>query len=125
MPTEEMYSYATLATLGDDVYFEPSTAFVTFSVPLHQEPNILLLLKSFRGACGQSNREGGRTFLIFWDYVKPDCPEDSLAAASLLRSVRSQSSHPQVSCMTFDRAIRFNTSPDMRQAVLHSTLAQL
>ncbi|KDR84770.1 hypothetical protein GALMADRAFT_233107 [Galerina marginata CBS 339.88] len=26
VPTEEMYSYATLATLGDDVYFEPSTA---------------------------------------------------------------------------------------------------
>jgi len=26
VPTEEMYTYATLATLGDDVYFEPSTA---------------------------------------------------------------------------------------------------
>ncbi|CAA7264709.1 unnamed protein product [Cyclocybe aegerita] len=26
VPTEEMYAYATLATLGDDVYFEPSTA---------------------------------------------------------------------------------------------------
>ncbi|KAF9557865.1 hypothetical protein CPC08DRAFT_764314 [Agrocybe pediades] len=26
VPTEEMYSYATLATLGDDVYFEPSTS---------------------------------------------------------------------------------------------------
>ncbi|KAF8971563.1 pyridoxal phosphate-dependent transferase [Flammula alnicola] len=26
VPTDEMYSYATLATLGDDVYFEPSTA---------------------------------------------------------------------------------------------------
>ncbi|KAF8203279.1 pyridoxal phosphate-dependent transferase [Pholiota molesta] len=26
LPTEEMYAYATLATLGDDVYFEPSTA---------------------------------------------------------------------------------------------------
>jgi threonine aldolase len=26
VPTEEMYSYATLATLGDNVYFEPSTA---------------------------------------------------------------------------------------------------
>ncbi|KAH9484847.1 putative low-specificity L-threonine aldolase [Psilocybe cubensis] len=26
LPTEEMYSYAALATLGDDVYFEPSTA---------------------------------------------------------------------------------------------------
>ena len=25
VPTEEMYAYATLATLGDDVYFEPST----------------------------------------------------------------------------------------------------
>jgi len=25
VPTEEMYEYATLATLGDDVYFEPST----------------------------------------------------------------------------------------------------
>ncbi|TFK41382.1 threonine aldolase [Crucibulum laeve] len=26
VPTEEMYAYATTATLGDDVYFEPSTA---------------------------------------------------------------------------------------------------
>ncbi|KAF9480456.1 hypothetical protein BDN70DRAFT_979312 [Pholiota conissans] len=26
VPTEEMYAYATLATLGDDVYFEPSSA---------------------------------------------------------------------------------------------------
>jgi len=26
VPTEEMYKYATLATLGDDVYFDPSTA---------------------------------------------------------------------------------------------------
>lgn len=28
VPTEEMLAYASLATLGDDVYFEPSTAYV-------------------------------------------------------------------------------------------------
>lgn len=28
VPTEGMLAYASLATLGDDVYFEPSTAFV-------------------------------------------------------------------------------------------------
>ncbi len=28
VPTEEMYAYATLATLGDDVYFEPTTKYV-------------------------------------------------------------------------------------------------
>lgn len=29
VPTEEMYAYATLATLGDDVYFEPTTKYVS------------------------------------------------------------------------------------------------
>jgi hypothetical protein len=28
VPTEEMLAYASLATLGDDVYFDQSTAFV-------------------------------------------------------------------------------------------------
>ena len=28
VPTDEMIAYASLATLGDDVYFEPSTAYV-------------------------------------------------------------------------------------------------
>lgn len=28
VPTDEMLAYASLATLGDDVYFEPSTAYV-------------------------------------------------------------------------------------------------
>ena len=83
-----MYAYATLATLGDDIYFEPSTA---------------LVVQLFRGQCTgfiQKYLALSRPMLPRLPERRPDCLWHLGLALIKLRSGRILNSHHIRSCAT-------------------------